>query len=195
MATDPDALRPAQNGHSSFGLIVEINPEGSVQILVMDCTEPSNVGRKDLVGKLILPGGTGQEGESREGTLLREVSAETSDKGKPLNFRKVTLFFKKILPGDTDKGGGTHTQYFFAVDVVEKSFRREKKIEADGAILGAPRWMEISVFINDSITKKRHMKAVVVFLHLLAKTQKKVAGRYASLLRGTESLFRQEYQP
>ncbi len=177
--------------HSGFGLICKVDENGLVSLLCMDSleTDPSTKQEKN---KLQLPGGTGIAGETPLTTTTRETSAEVTADQQALPLRRTALIHKVIKPGDANKGGGIHTQYFFLLELESPvSYRTVQKTETDGTLLLPPRFMDISEFMDSRLAKKTHKEAAANLLHHLAETHHQAAqirGSYGEVLENCQKI-------
>lgn len=183
---DPD-LKKGRGAptHSGFGLICKVDENGLVSVLCMDSLEPNpKTGTED--SKLQFPGGTGIAGETPLTTTTRETSAEVTSDQCALSLRRTMVIHKVIKKGDTNKGGGIHTQHFFLLELEGAvSYRTVQKVETDGTLLLPPKFVDVSEFIDNKLTKKTHREAAVNLLHYLAEThyqKEQIRGSYGEVL-------------
>lgn len=171
--------------HSGFGLICRVDENGLVSVLCMDSLE-KDPGTNQEKSKLQFPGGTGIAGETPLTTTTRETSAEVTLDQQALQLRRTTLIHKVVKPGDANKGGGVHTQHFFFLELESPvEYRRVPKTEPDGTLLAAPKFVDISEFMESRAAKKTHREAAANLLHLLAEThhqKMQICGSYGEIL-------------
>lgn len=183
---DPDLKNGrGKPNHAGFGLICRVDGNGLISVLCMESVETDPVTRVDK-HKLQFPGGTGIAGETPLTTTTRETSVEVTDDQQALPLRRTTIIHKVVKPGDANKGGGIHTQYFFLLELESQvEYRKIPKTEPDGTLLAAPKFVEISEFLENRVAKKTHKEAAANLLHLLAEThhqKMQICGSYGEVL-------------
>lgn len=183
---DPDLTNGrGKPTHSGFGLIYNVDGDGLVSVLCMDSLE-KDPGTGQEKAKLQFPGGTGIAGETPLTTTTRETSAEVTRDQQALPLRRTTLIHKVTKLGDANKGGGIHTQHFFLLELESPvEYRKVSKTEPDGTLLAAPRFVDISEFMESRAAKKTHREAAANLLHLLADThhqKMQICGSYGEVL-------------
>lgn len=165
---DPDER--ATTSRSNFGIIYSIAENGAIFVVAIPARE-KNPATFRFEDKLEFPGGSSLKGEDDSDTIKRELGAELQFRQAPISIKSIHHIWGKKKKGDFGKGGGIHTQNFWAVILGESDFRDEREpeyCEPDGAILGIPVKMEILEFVKNSRTKKAHKKAAIRFIRMAA---------------------------
>ena len=104
--------------------------------------------RGPYTGLYDLPGGTPEENETPEQTLIREIKEETNcDVVQYKNKREKVILFTKFLDKNNQPGCFQHTGILFDVDVVGEPSSIPDGLDSNGAI-----WMDINLLDDTNAT-------------------------------------------